>query len=664
VEHIPDPAKEPPSPDEIQTVEELYITGLHLEQYRHATRNPEPYWEEALRRDPFDSRCNTSLGKLLLRRGLFLRAEEHLTRAIQRLTARNPNPTTGEAHYYLGLAYLFQQRNVEAFAAFYKATWNCEWRSAAYYRLACLDARLGRWSHALDHIDRSLATNRDHLQARGLQSAILRRIGRTGEALATASGVVSNDPLDFLSRFELLLLEGATSESAAQQLAQQTNMDRQLHLDLASDYAAAGLFEEARARLLCVASDPSSSYPMVYYFLAHLAEQTGERDLAVEYRNLAASASPDYCFPSRLEEMIALEDALDRNPVDAKGAYYLGNLYYDKKRYEDAISLWEKSVGLDAGFSIPWRNLGIAYFNIRHNAERALDAYERALLANPGDARLVYELDQLRKRTGVPPNERLAFLEKRSELIALRDDLTVELITLYNQVGQPGKALEILRGRRFHPWEGGEGLVSGQYAWAHRLLGISCLNHRDYAGALEHFGAARTYPHNLGEGKHLLTQELDLDYFCGVALRELGRDEMARDSFRSAAESEPASPWMCYYKTMALRSLGMTAVAGEVIQEMTRRLKAQRKSEPSIDYFATSLPNFLVFEDDLVLRKEIECTFSEALVELALGNDLSAGRKLKLVVEMDPNNLAAQTMLAPPGHSGDRVIESASWLAK
>ncbi len=113
-EHIPAPAKEPPSPDDVQTVEELYITGLHLEQYRHATRSPEPYWEEALRRDPFDSRCNTSLGKLLLRRGLFSKAEEHFCRAIQRLTARNPNPATGEPHYYLGLSLLFEDRDAEA----------------------------------------------------------------------------------------------------------------------------------------------------------------------------------------------------------------------------------------------------------------------------------------------------------------------------------------------------------------------------------------------------------------------------------------------------------------------------------------------------------------------------------------------------------------------
>ena len=403
---------------------------------------------------------------------------------------------------------------------------------------------------------------------------------------------------------------------------------------------------------------------MVYYFLAYLAEQMGDRDLAVEYRNLAASAAPDYCFPSRLEEMIALEDALDRNPVDAKGAYYLGNLYYDKKRYEDAISLWEKSVEIDNGFSIPWRNLGIAYFNIRHNSERALDAYQRALLENPQDSRVFYELDQLRKRIGVPPMERLAFLQNRADLVAQRDDLTVELVTLYNQTGEPGKALEILLGRRFHPWEGGEGLVSGQYVWAHRLLGISCLNNRDFSEALEHFNAARVYPQNLGEGKHLLTQELDLDYFSGVTQRELGSDEMARNSFLSAAESEPATAWMGYYKALALRSLGRPSAAGELLQEIKERLEAERKIEPGIDYFATSLPNFLVFEDDLTFRKEIECTFTEALVELGLGNDLDAAKNLQRVVDKDPNHLAARTMLAQISRSGDSVIESTSWLAK
>ena len=44
-------ATEPPAPADISSNDELYITGLHLDQYRHATRSPALYWREALRRD-------------------------------------------------------------------------------------------------------------------------------------------------------------------------------------------------------------------------------------------------------------------------------------------------------------------------------------------------------------------------------------------------------------------------------------------------------------------------------------------------------------------------------------------------------------------------------------------------------------------------------------
>jgi len=136
------------------------------------------------------------------------------------------------------------------------------------------------------------------LHARGLQSAILRRLKRTDEAVAIASETLSKDPLDFLARFELLLLECPDTESAVQRFVQQTHKDRQLHLDLAFDYAAAGLFPEALALLSGVVLDPASStYPMVYYFLSQLAVQKGDRDLSAEYRTLVAMASPDYCFP-------------------------------------------------------------------------------------------------------------------------------------------------------------------------------------------------------------------------------------------------------------------------------------------------------------------------------------------------------------------------------
>ena len=61
--------------------------GLHLEQYRHATYRPEAYYQEALRRDPLDSRCQNALGRLLLRRGQFAAAESHLRQALARLVS-------------------------------------------------------------------------------------------------------------------------------------------------------------------------------------------------------------------------------------------------------------------------------------------------------------------------------------------------------------------------------------------------------------------------------------------------------------------------------------------------------------------------------------------------------------------------------------------------
>ena len=50
IKPVPDPAKAAKDPKDIASIEQLFLTGLHLEQYRHATYNPMDYYEEALRR--------------------------------------------------------------------------------------------------------------------------------------------------------------------------------------------------------------------------------------------------------------------------------------------------------------------------------------------------------------------------------------------------------------------------------------------------------------------------------------------------------------------------------------------------------------------------------------------------------------------------------------
>ncbi|CAK4844811.1 unnamed protein product [Aphanomyces euteiches] len=121
IEQIPDAAKPLPAPEELKTNEQLYLAGLHLEQYRHATFEPEAYYLEGLKRDDSDIRINIAYGTLLLRRGLFAESEVHFRKAVQSISWRNTNPYDSEAHYQLGVSLKQQGRLEEAFTIFYKA---------------------------------------------------------------------------------------------------------------------------------------------------------------------------------------------------------------------------------------------------------------------------------------------------------------------------------------------------------------------------------------------------------------------------------------------------------------------------------------------------------------------------------------------------------------
>ena len=252
----------------------------------------------------------------------------------------------------------------------------------------------------------------------------------------------------------------------------------QTQLDLAHDHARSGFTAEAiqlLQRATATAKDlPDQSLgalPLVHYTLGWLHEKRGDKKAALRFFKQAAASPPDYCFPARLEEIAILEAAMRANPRDARAPYYLGNLFYDRRRHDEAISLWEKSAKLDPDFSIVWRNLGIGYFNIRRQPAKARAAYDKAFRANPADARLLYERDQLWKRLGEKPEKRLRELARHLDLVQQRDDLSMELCALYNQTGQHEKAARLVASRQFQPWEGGEGGPLGQHVRAQLALG-------------------------------------------------------------------------------------------------------------------------------------------------------------------------------------------------
>jgi len=163
-----------------------------------------------------------------------------------------------------------------------------------------------------------------------------------------------------------------------------------------------------------------------------------------------------------------------------------------------------------------------------------------------------------------------------------------------NQSGHWHRALEQLGHRRFSPWEGGEGLVSAQYAYAHRSLGREDLEAGKAKAALKHFEAARHYPENLGEGKHLLTLERDLDHFSGMAAEQLGDVELAHRYWSAAAAPLPSPGIHSYFQAQALKTLGKPEAASDVLSRLAEFAEERLKAEPKLDYFATSLPNLLL----------------------------------------------------------------------
>ncbi|WP_343205573.1 DUF5107 domain-containing protein [Opitutus sp. ER46] len=637
---LPEPATEPAAPADIASADELYVTGLHLWQYRHATRSPVLYWQEALRRDPGDSRCNTAMGGWHLRRGEFAAAETYFRAAIARLVQRNPNPAEGEAWYQLGLTLRFLGRADEAYDVLYKATWNQAWQAAGFHALAEIDCTRRAWSAALEHLDRSLRLNTDNLRARNLRVLVLRELGRAAEADAALEETLRLDPLDGWARH----LRG-----------EKLGCDTQTRMDLALDCARAGFHAAAIALLEGAKPEPGSgTAPMLQYHLACLYETVGNRRAAARATKAARAASPDYCFPARLEDMLVLEAALRRTPDDARAAYYLGNLYYDRRRHREAMTCWERAVRHEPENAVAWRNLGIAYFNVAEAPKRALQAYERAFRANPADARLLYERDQLWKRLGRPAAQRLRELEARPELVSARDDATIELCALYNQTGQPDKALAILTTRRFQPWEGGEGQTLGQYVRARLLLGRQALAAKDAARAIEHFEAALEPPPNLGEARHLLANPSDIHYWLGCALSAAGRKDEARRHWRTAAEfrgdfqemSVRAYSDMTYFSAAALQRLGRSAEAARLLRGLRTYARELRRTPAKIDYFATSLPSMLLFEDDLTQRQQTTALFLEAQAELGLGHRATARRLLRGVLRRDPSHGLAADFVA------------------
>jgi tetratricopeptide (TPR) repeat protein len=635
---IPDAAEAALSPQDTKTNDQLYLTGLHLEQYRHATWNPTDYYEEALRRDPNDYRCLNQMGLWYLRRGRFDKAEPYLRHAQKVLYKRNPNPYDGEPLYNLALTLRCQGRLHEAYEWFWKAAWSYAWRSAALYQAACISAKEGRLNDALDEIDSSLACNSRNHKALALRATVLRLAGRKDEALSVCQESKHIDLFNYGCRYEEYLLTG--DKEALNDLINLMHGQFNNYDELGLDYWRCGQ-NETTVDIWQLAVDNGATTAMTYYYIGLAGKKDGF--------DLGAKACSNYCFPNRLEAILALQAAIDYNTEDAKAHYYLGTLYYGARQYDVARLHWNRSAELDPTFPTVWRNLALEEFNKENNPEQAVADMEKAFSLNTKDGRILMELDQLYKRLGYDHDMRLKHLEQYPELIAQRDDLLLEEITLLNLTGHFEQAKEKLDAHQFHPWEGGEGKVSGQYQLARVELAKQALDRKDYDTAIQLLNECLVYPHHLGEGKLYGAQENDFYYFLGCAYDAKGENEKAKECWEKATlgPTEPvaamyyndAKPDKIFYQGMALLKLGRTDEAHGRFYKLVNYGKNHLFDNVVMDYFAVSLPDLQIWEGNLNLANRVHCNYMLALGYYGLGDKEHGQRYLDEAAKLDPNHL-------------------------
>lgn len=564
-------------PSEYKTAEELYINGFHLEQYKQHNYKPEDYYLEGLRRDAGDIRCNTSMGRLSLKNGKFEECVKYCDKAIERLTDRNEHPADTESFYLKGVALEYLGEYDKAYDILYRAAWNYPHRSAALFELACIDCRNGEYTEALKKLDESIGLNKGHTKAHNLETAIKRKIGCECAEKSAEDGI-NDDKLDLFALIEYSHFVNV-KDKIAQFAAKPENL-----LDVARDYMKAGLCEEA----LYALSFADEKSPLVNYYKAYITND-------ISYIEKAENADMGYCFPANVEDIAVLEYAIENGKNAANANYYLGCLYYDRFRYDEAAECFENCVRINPCHGRAWRNLSLYMFDKKHNGKKALYCMENALKYRSHDPRLLLEYEQLLKNTNASIEERLAVYDKYPELLKERDDCYLDKLTLLSQQGKYEEAIKMAAVKHFHIYEGGEGKLTKQHAWMHVLYGNELENKGNTEKAEQIYINGINMPKSYGEAKTFFNQEAHIYYY----LSKLYTDDKRTEALKKAAEYKAAVSEISLFRALALKELGRKDEAKQVLDEMLSTAQSLIDNKDMRTYYGVGSPSPMPFELDI-----------------------------------------------------------------
>jgi tetratricopeptide (TPR) repeat protein len=418
---------------------------------------------------------------------------------------------------------------------------------------------LGDHVKAVEAFGKAVQLNPTDAKAKNHLLLALYAAGKTKPADKLAKESITQNPTDLIPR-ALIALQGKDSmKSFVRQARAFVGEDDFQMLEAGLVFAELGLVSEAERLVsaVCVEAVPQNERsPLPVYYLAYFASLQKDKTKAGAYLGEAAGIHKDYVFPSRPEAVEVLQYATRDNPTDAQAHLYLGNLYGHLDRLDEAVRHWQRAADLDPSLSIAFRNLALYAWAAEEDLAKAETSYRKAIAARPKDQTLYRDLADVL----LAAKDRAAaikVLESTPFETLRRADVIIMLAQAYLDEQQYSDAIALLKSTPyFVNWEG-QSVTWDIFHKAHVERGRQRFEEKDFAGALQDFKAALTYPENIGVGRSNRPQEASAQYGRGKALEALGRLEEARSAWAAGAAGHKGSGEQDKYRELCEQALSM-----------------------------------------------------------------------------------------------------------
>ena len=621
--NMPEVITDMPSAKSMNSADELYLAGVHVDQYRDPAVFPDSYWKEALKRNINHIPSLLAMAKYELNRFSLDTAQEYAEKAIANLSLFNERFQSGEAYYTMGRILEAKGSYDNAYDFYYKAYWAADSVAKAMTRIALIDIRRKNYKEAIRHAKNALEYGSKNNLALSTLVIAMKELGESTVSLI--QNHLKEDSLDHMLRFisgEADLYEIMDSDAV------------QTCLDIAFDLSSMGRYEDIVKLLSSLEkSRPDCRTKPLYYALGYYTNLIGEDGLF--YYEKGNSSELGRCYPARFEEIAILEDVISKTDCD-DAKMLLGCLFYNKLHYEKATCLWEDC----KNNYIAKRNLAVSYFSHLNRASEALILMKELLCERPDDEQLLYETIILMDKMNISPAEKILLISSHKHS---RDDVLTELAKAYNQSFLPEKAVEVLMSHNFVPCEGGEHAIADQYMFAHLTMGKTELENGNIEKALEIFRSGQVLPQSLGAGIWNHCKLVPLKYHEALCFELLGEKADADKIFSYIANitieyfSNMHLKELPYWQAKSFKHLGDCTKAQHLITKYLREW-GKIKDVKDNGFFSTT-PFFLSFVDDPQKLRLAQYHYLMALCDDFMKNDDSSKEHIFSSISLNNENL-------------------------